>query len=829
MVRTYKRKTTRGDYGDEALVAALEAVGEGKPLLQASNMFKISRRTLARHRDQKVRNPGHTSLGNYKMALDVETENQLHGHIKYMEKCLYGLTTTDLRKLAFEYAVISKLNHPFNTEKKMAGKDWLRGYLTRYPDLSIRTPQATSIQRAVGFNRPKVDQFYATYKNLLDTHTLSPSRIYNMDETGITEVHKPGKVIASKGARQVGKITSAERGSTVTLVCAMSAVGTYLPPMYIFPRKRMVEVLMNGAPPQSVGYVSDSGWTDSELFVKWLEHFVAITNASTNAQHAIIMDGHQSHKTLAAVNFARRHGIHLLTLPPHSTHKMQPLDRTFFKALKSAYNAEADSWMVSNPGRRITHYDIAGISGKAFLRTATPDKAIKGFECCGLWPFDANIFTENDFAPAYLTEEPAPADAADDTNVANPSASTSTTAAHPAPSMPVAGPSASTPITTAAHPAPSMPVAGPSASTPITTAAHPAPSMPVAGPSASTPITTAAHPAPSMPVAGPSASTSITTAAHLAPSMPVAGPSASTPITTAAHPAPSMSVAGPSASTLITTAAHPAPSMPVAGPSASTLITTAAHPAPSMPVAGPSASTPITTAAYLAPSMHVAGPSASTPITTAAHPAPSMPVAGPSASTPITTAAHPAPSMPVAGPSASTLITTAAHPAPSMPVAGPSVNTSATTAALPSSASVCNTSASIRQLIERISPRPKATCSRQRKRKVESAAVITSSPYKKLLQEKEQKKKSSQKKTSGKGKGKAKGKGKGKGKRKAPAHDDSSEDEEWPCLICGEPFVNSKSREMWVQCLQCKNWAHSDCTDESVYFVCPNCESDLEE
>ena len=217
----------------------------------------------------------------------------------------------------------------------MAGKDWLKGYLTRYPDLSIRTPQANSrpIARAVGFNRPKVNQFYSTYKNLLDTHILSPSRIYNMDEMGITEVHKLGKIIASKGARQVGKITSAERGSTVTLTCAMSTVDTYLPPMYIFPRKRMVEVLMNGAPTQNVGYVSDSGWTDSKLFVKWLEHFVSITNASINAQHAIIMGGNKSHKTLAAVNFARRHGIDLLMLPPHSTHKMQPLDIGYFSII----------------------------------------------------------------------------------------------------------------------------------------------------------------------------------------------------------------------------------------------------------------------------------------------------------------------------------------------------------------------------------------------------------------------------------------------------------------------------------------------------------------
>ena len=32
-----------------------------------------------------------------------------------------------------------------------------------------------------------------------------------MDETGITNVHVPGKVIASKGVRQVGKMTSGEQ------------------------------------------------------------------------------------------------------------------------------------------------------------------------------------------------------------------------------------------------------------------------------------------------------------------------------------------------------------------------------------------------------------------------------------------------------------------------------------------------------------------------------------------------------------------------------------------------------------------------------------------
>ena len=43
-----------------------------------------------------------------------------------------------------------------------------------------------------------------------------------MDETGITNVHKPGKIIAMKGKRQVSKMTSGVRGAIVTVVCAMS-------------------------------------------------------------------------------------------------------------------------------------------------------------------------------------------------------------------------------------------------------------------------------------------------------------------------------------------------------------------------------------------------------------------------------------------------------------------------------------------------------------------------------------------------------------------------------------------------------------------------------
>lgn len=41
------------------------------------------------------------------------------------------------------------------------------------------------------------------------------------------------------------------------------------------------------------------------------------------------------------------------------------------------------------------------------------------------------------------------------------------------------------------------------------------------------------------------------------------------------------------------------------------------------------------------------------------------------------------------------------------------------------------------------------------------------------------------------------------------------------CLICHESFDDN-----WVQCLECNNWAHTDCTDGNDYYVCHNCEDD---
>ena len=56
-----------------------------------------------------------------------------------------------------------------------------------------------------------------------------PMQIYNTDETRISVVHKPGKVAAELGHRNVYTLTSAERGKTHTVLTCLSFWSCFAP------------------------------------------------------------------------------------------------------------------------------------------------------------------------------------------------------------------------------------------------------------------------------------------------------------------------------------------------------------------------------------------------------------------------------------------------------------------------------------------------------------------------------------------------------------------------------------------------------------------------
>ena len=98
-----------------------------------------------------------------------------------------------------------------------------------------------------------------------------------------------------RGRRQAGALTSAERGTLVTVEICMSATGSYVPPLFVWPRVRMKPELMNGAPSGAISACHKSGWMQLSIFSTWFGHFIKVAGASQDNKVLLILDGHSTH------------------------------------------------------------------------------------------------------------------------------------------------------------------------------------------------------------------------------------------------------------------------------------------------------------------------------------------------------------------------------------------------------------------------------------------------------------------------------------------------------------------------------------------------------
>ncbi|CAF4822893.1 unnamed protein product [Pieris macdunnoughi] len=383
MLRTRLRKTERARSNISKYKHAYEEVKRGTSLRRAAEMHNINRMSLLRYirkRDEMGANHDEDSIHmGYVAHNKVFSKEQEEELSKYIIRCAdiyFGLATKEVRKLAFELTTKYNIKRPATwVENNMAGEEWFRSFINRNPSLC---------------------------------HYRA----------------RPDKVVARRGIRQVGAVTSAERGTLVTVACAVNALGNAIPPFFIFPRVRYHDHFVRDGPVGSIGTANPSGWMQDESFLVFLEHFIKFSNASLTHKVLLVLDNHSSHIHINTLDFCKENGITLLSFPPHCSHKLQPLDRSVFGPLKKAINTACDGWMRSHPGKTMSIYHIPGIIKTAMPQAFTQANIQAGFSKTGIYPFNRNLFQNIDFSPSFVTDRPnpdtIPTTPSSDTNAQNP-------------------------------------------------------------------------------------------------------------------------------------------------------------------------------------------------------------------------------------------------------------------------------------------------------------------------------------------------------------------------------------------------------------------------
>jgi hypothetical protein len=353
----------------------------------AARMHGVSRSALSRRWNEVSESASHKAIS--QQLLTPIQEQRLVRHIKELDTRGIPPTPAMICNFCKEITGIEPSKAwPARFVKRWAS-ELSSGYLDRLEKQRFKADTMES---------------YQAYFDLVDVkikkHSVLPENMYNMDEKGflIGWSTKQQRVF-SKTTAKVKKyaINDANR-EWITLLATICADGSALPPGLIYAGKegQLQSPWVDEVSKDTRAFFSASatGWTNDNIALAYMEKvFEPLTRLKAGRnKRLLLVDGHGSHVNLRFLEWCQSHSIIIACYPPHTTHRLQPLDVSLFSPLAVRYGQQLEAFHQRCLGlSSVKKQDFFSLFEPAFEQAFSAANIHSGFAKTGLNPLQPAV------------------------------------------------------------------------------------------------------------------------------------------------------------------------------------------------------------------------------------------------------------------------------------------------------------------------------------------------------------------------------------------------------------------------------------------------------
>ena len=277
------------------------------------------------------------------------------------------------------------------TKPPLVGKHWVSNWVKRNEEL-FRVKQKPRELSRMTQDRRTIGAFFKKLAAIIKQYGIQWEDIWNVDESGFRVGAGRLQCVITMILDRAAHLASETCRDSVTCIEAVSAAGQHIAPMVIVSGALHSPAwVKNDLPDDTLLAVSPNGYTDDILALKWIQHFADRTAKMTKGTHRLLVfDGHGSHCTQQFLKICETNKIIPFSLPPHSSHLLQPLDVSVFQPYKHWHREQVDK--ATRTGcTNFNKIEFLAALNTIRKRTLTPNVIKNGFRLTGIWPLNPDI------------------------------------------------------------------------------------------------------------------------------------------------------------------------------------------------------------------------------------------------------------------------------------------------------------------------------------------------------------------------------------------------------------------------------------------------------